>query len=96
MTRQWTLPLAAATVSVLVGSAAAEFPDGPGKEILEKQCRTCHSAEMVLTQRKSVDEWKELVGAMIDQGAEIDDEQVPVLVEYLAKNWGKPDEKSAR
>jgi len=27
---------------------------------------------------------------MIDRGAEITDEQVPVVVDYLATNWSKP------
>ncbi len=45
---------------------------------------------MILGQRNDAAEWKRLVMNMIDRGAEITDEQVPVVVDYLAANWNKP------
>ena len=74
----------------LVPAAAQQLPDGPGKEILEKQCNTCHTLEVIVAQRNDAAEWKRLVMNMIDRGAEITEEQVPVVVDYLATNWSKP------
>src|SRR5829696_4483959 len=68
-------------------AAAQAFPDGPGKEILEKKCSTCHAPEQVTTFGRSAEEWHEVVVNMIDLGAEVNEEEAKVLVEYLAKNW---------
>jgi len=42
---------------------------------------------MVRTFGRSPEEWHDVVISMIDQGAKLSDEQVPVLVDYLSKNW---------
>jgi hypothetical protein len=82
------LPLAATAVLASAGLAAAQsFPDGPGKEILEKKCSTCHAPEQVTTFGRSAEEWHEVVVNMIDLGAELNEEEAKVLIEYLAKNW---------
>jgi hypothetical protein len=86
--RTFLLPLVAAAFFYTPAPLQAQaFPDGPGKEILEKECSTCHAPDMVRTFGRSPEEWHEVVMTMIDQGAKISDEQVPVLVDYLAKNW---------
>jgi hypothetical protein len=82
------LPLAVAAFLAGAGPAAAQaFPDGPGKDILEKKCSTCHAPEQVTTFGRSAEEWHEVVVNMIDLGAELNEEETKVLVEYLAKNW---------
>jgi hypothetical protein len=82
------LPLTVAAVIASAGLAAAQaFPDGPGKEILEKKCSVCHAPEQVTTFGRSAEEWHEVVVNMIDLGAELNEEEAKVLVEYLAKNW---------
>jgi hypothetical protein len=90
------IPLAVAlAILCAVGPANAQpFPAGPGREILEKQCSVCHEPGMVLTQRRSAAEWRELVLFMKDQGAEVTDQQMTVLVDYLAKNW--PSQSTAQ
>jgi hypothetical protein len=88
MLRYSFLPLAVVALIASSGPAAAQaFPDGPGKEILEKKCSTCHAPEQVTTFGRSADEWHEVVVNMIDLGAELNEEEAKVLVEYLAKNW---------
>ena len=100
MVKQSFLPLLVAAFFVMAGPAAAQtFPDGPGKEILEKKCSACHAPEQVTTFGRSAEEWHEVVVNMIDLGAEVNEEETKVLVEYLAKNWplkgAKPAEKPA-
>ena len=90
------VPLAAAALAASVVPAGAQaFPDGPGKEILEKKCSTCHAPEQVTTFGRSAEEWHEVVTNMIDLGAELNEEETKVLVEYLAKNWPVKGEKPA-
>jgi mono/diheme cytochrome c family protein len=82
------VPLALAAFFASASVAAAQtFPDGPGKEILEKKCSTCHAPEQVTTFGRSAEEWHEVVVNMIDLGAELNEEEAKVLVEYLSKNW---------
>ena len=86
--RTFMLPLVAAVFCYSPVSVQAQaFPDGPGKAILEKECSNCHAPDMVRTFGRSPDEWHEVVMAMIDQGAKLGDEQIPILVDYLSKNW---------
>jgi hypothetical protein len=88
MLRTFVLPLfAAAFLSSPVSVQAQAFPDGPGKDILERECSTCHAPDMVRTFGRSAEEWHDVVITMIDQGAKVSNEQVPVLVDYLTKNW---------
>ncbi len=84
---------AAAFLASVAPAAAQSFPDGPGKDILEKKCSACHSPSQVTTVGRSADEWHEVTVSMIDLGAELNEEEIKVLVEYLAKNWpAKKDE----
>lgn len=86
--RTYILPLVAVAFWLSPAAVHAQaFPDGPGKEILEKECSMCHAPDMVRTFGRSADEWHEVVVGMIDQGAKLSEEQVPVLVDYLVKNW---------
>jgi mono/diheme cytochrome c family protein len=97
MLRKSWMPLCAAAVILgWAGTAGAQtFPDGPGKEILEKKCSTCHAPEQVTTFGRSAEEWHEVVVNMIDLGAEVNEEEAKVLVEYLAKNWPLKGDKPA-
>ena len=80
------LPLAVAALFAFAAPVAAQgFPDGPGKEILEKKCSTCHAPEQVTTFGRSAEEWHEVVVNMIDLGAEVNEEEAKVLVEYLRR-----------
>ena len=67
---------------------AQTLPDGPGKEILENKCSRCHTPDVVRTYRHTADDWQDEVVSMIDMGANVTDAELPVLVQYLATNWG--------
>jgi hypothetical protein len=96
MLKHSSLPLViTAFLALPVAAAAQAFPDGPGKEILEKKCSTCHAPEQVTTFGRSAEEWHEVVVNMIDLGAEVNEEEAKVLVEYLAKNWPLKGSKPA-
>src|SRR5262249_13796929 len=76
------------------GSNAGQQPTGPaagadGKSILENSCTSCHDLDLVQEQHLSKDEWQDLVKSMVSKGATVEDKDMPVLVEYLAKTYGK-------
>jgi hypothetical protein len=81
--------LAAVFLFVALPVGAQSFPDGGGRTILETQCSACHTPDIVRTSRRSADEWRDVVLAMNDLGAKVTEEQFPVLIDYLAKNFSQ-------
>jgi cytochrome c5 len=63
--------------------------DADAKKLLENSCTTCHDLDLVSGQHLSKDEWQSLVSSMIAKGATLSDKETPILVEYLAKTYGK-------
>ncbi len=61
------------------GDARAQGPDlpeGPGKDIVEQSCATCHGLELITAKRRSPDGWAELLNRMVSSGAQLDDAQL--------------------
>ena len=73
-------------------AADSELPDGKGKDIVENTCTDCHSLERIKAQRRDEDGWTAIMREMIETGASINPDDMTVIVEYLAKNFG-PDKK---
>jgi hypothetical protein len=69
-----------------------ELPEGPGRKILADACTVCHGLEEI-TKFKGYytrAEWADVVATMVSYGADVPPKDVDVLVDYLAKNFGKP------
>lgn len=62
-----------------------------GKELVEDVCTYCHSLEKLQGQERSRDEWRDLTKGMIFEGAPVTDEEFSLILDYLAKNFGKKD-----
>lgn len=60
-----------------------------GRELFEDVCMYCHSLEKVRGQQLSRQAWRDLIKGMIFEGAPVTDEEFSLLVDYLAKNYGK-------
>ncbi|MBS1856668.1 MAG: helix-hairpin-helix domain-containing protein [Acidobacteria bacterium] len=80
--------LFAATLPV---PAQDKLPDGPGKAVLLKTCKSCHPPETVATKRHTRDEWEKVIEKMIDTGATGTDEEFDRIVDYLARAFPKLD-----
>ena len=63
------------------------LPDGAGKAILLNNCTICHSLERIREQPSTREEWDQRLGAMLNEGAQLSDEEFPVLLNYLARNF---------
>jgi competence protein ComEA len=85
--------VAACLFAALAG--AADIPDGPGKEVVVRQCGTCH--DLVMATRKRLDKagWDTEVDKMVLLGAKIPDDEVPIIIEYMAKHFN-PSVPAAR
>ena len=63
------------------------LPEGAGKAILLNTCTVCHELGRVRAHTVSRDEWEETLGAMLNEGAMLSEQDFPVLLNYLAKNF---------
>jgi cytochrome c5 len=76
-------------------SAAAEASAGltqesePGERIMNASCvNACHSIRVIQTQAMVPEAWSKTVANMIEMGAKVSKEDVPVLIDYLAQHHG--------
>lgn len=74
---------------LLVGTLGAQsLPAGDGRDIVQEKCGGCHALKVVTSKRASRAEWSRLVDQMISRGAEVEDEDIQTVVDYLTKNFG--------
>ena len=73
--------------------SAIKLQEGPGRDLVEKNCVACHSLDYIPMNSPFLDRkgWEGSVTKMIKvMGAPIPEADVPGLVDYLARNYGKP------
>lgn len=70
--------------------AGVELPEGRGRDILVAECLNCHRlASLELFKGFYTREsWRSLVLTMRANGAGVDDAEVEVLTDYLARHFG--------
>jgi cytochrome c5 len=84
-------PDAAAPSTPAPAKTIVELPDGDGKAVAMENCQACHKLTNLTKAHKSLDDWKDTVQTMIDRGANVPEDKVDILVQYLAKNFGPKD-----
>ena len=78
-------------IPVMVQYLAREHgpvPEGPGKQILLNICTQCHNLQRIKNGKRSAEEWEETLLAMLNEGAPVNDEQLPVIHAYLSRHFG--------
>jgi cytochrome c5 len=65
------------------------LPDGPGKQILQSACGSCHGLDGVVRLKLDKEGWEGVIASMVSNGATVDGKDMPVLLDYLVKNFGK-------
>ena len=80
--------LASMGLFLMTFSALAQppLPAGEGKAIAETACAQCHSLLLVAISGHSREDWGKTVERMVSVGAKVSSNDVPVLLDYLAKN----------
>lgn len=78
------------TAVILAASQDDALPEGKGKEVLQRMCTNCHGLDQVTSARYSKKYWGSVVDDMVSRGAEGSDDDVNAVINYLARNFGKP------
>ena len=84
------LPVAA--IVVVAGEEKIHLKDGPGVELVRKDCVSCHSLDYIPLNSPFLDQkgWEATVTKMQKAyGAPIPADDAAPIAEYLAKNYGK-------
>jgi cytochrome c5 len=94
MLKRMCLIIAACAATATVASAEEKpvtLKAGPGKEVVENNCNSCHSLDYIIINSPFLDEkrWGATVTKMIKTfGAPIEDADAKEIVGYLAKTYG--------
>ena len=81
---------AADTVTITLPPDHGALPPGPGMEVTQTVCQTCHSTDYIAMQPRGGEaQWRAVVTKMIKVfGAPIPDDDARAIVEYLAREYG--------
>jgi len=77
----------------LADESKVQLKDGAGKELITAYCAVCHSLDYIQINAPFLDRkgWEATVNKMINvMGAPIKPEDMPLMLDYLGKYYGKP------
>ena len=63
------------------------LPDGAGKRVMLEICTQCHELDRIRSHGASRDEWEATLLSMLNEGAPLSDEDFPIILNYLARNF---------
>lgn len=89
------LPLFALGARALAADAPAAPPPGAGLDLINERCVFCHNSAQIFSEHKTAPAWAATVEQMANRGAEVSPEEMKVIVDYLSKNYGGPDQSTA-
>ena len=64
------------------------MPNGPGKDIVLNTCTICHDLTRIKRSSHTEEEWEGTLIAMLNEGAPLSDDDFPIVLAYLTKNFG--------
>lgn len=88
-TKMLLLPGLLLAAPMLTAADKPKLPDGPGKDVTQKVCGSCHAAEIVMGRRESLEGWSGIIEDMIQRGTKATDEEFGEVVDYLVANFSK-------
>ncbi len=65
-------------------SVAQELPPGDGRDTVQGACTACHGVDIIVSQRHTPDEWRDIISQMVGNGASLTDDQFATAVKYLS------------
>ena len=69
------------------------FSDPEAHRLLDRACAKCHGLERVETARNPEERWRVIAVDMRERGAQLSDEELERLVEWLGRVWGTNQDK---
>ena len=94
MSKNRVVVLATAVVLCLTASAQRQgkqasrpLPEGNAKTILETACTSCHAITMITSTGHTREDWQLVMERMVSAGAEVPQDQIAMVTDYLTKNF---------
>lgn len=78
-------PAATASQGPAAGSAASD----KNAAIYTRTCSLCHDAQRILSNRRTRDQWSEVIDKMVERGAQGSDDDFNAVLEYLVSHYGR-------
>jgi len=69
------------------------FSDPEAFRLMNRSCTRCHGVDRVQGARKAADNWRVTLVDMRERGAQLADEELEQLVEWLGRVWGTNQDK---
>ncbi len=69
------------------------FSDPEAFRLMNRSCTKCHGVDRVQGARKAADDWRVTLVDMRERGAQLADDELEQLVEWLARVWGTNQDK---
>jgi len=79
----------AAAPAQQAGSAAAAQADERNTATFTRVCSTCHDAARILSNRRTKDQWSEVIDKMVERGAQGTDDDFAEIMDYLVGHYGR-------
>jgi len=67
---------------------AAPEEKADGQVLLEERCTSCHGLDRTTSATKTREEWEKTVTRMVQKGAELNEQEMSILIDYLAETYG--------
>jgi competence protein ComEA len=69
-------------------TAQVPLPAAPAKKVVEAVCGACHDVDTAVGERRTKAGWRAAVDVMVNRGARATDEELGLVIEYLARYFG--------
>ncbi|OYU69263.1 MAG: hypothetical protein CFE28_04140 [Alphaproteobacteria bacterium PA2] len=86
---RFSISFAALAMAAALSSQALaqdDLPEGPGKVAIQEDCAQCHDLGTAIGQKRSPDEWVEVVDRMTGFGLTLTDARRTEILQYLNAN----------
>jgi competence protein ComEA len=81
-------PPAAGATQLPAGATASPSGD-KNAAVYTRVCSTCHDAQRILSNRRTKDQWGEVIDKMVERGAQGTDEDFNAVMDYLVGHYGR-------
>ena len=69
------------------------FSDPEAQRLMNRACTRCHGVDRIQSARKAEEGWRVTLVDMRERGAQLSDEELERLVEWLTRVWGTNQDK---
>jgi hypothetical protein len=63
-------------------------PAGEGESLVQGRCTECHDLTRVEQASKSLDSWEQTISRMVDNGADLSEDEQAIVAAYLTEMYG--------